>query len=64
MPAAPEQRIAELEQKNAVFLEALKRARDTAMKYTLVARIPECGHFGGIAQDLDYVYAAIAEVKP
>jgi hypothetical protein len=35
-------------------LVALKRARDAAMKHTLVARIPECGVFGEIAQDLDW----------
>lgn len=35
-------------------LKALKRARNLAMEQTLAARIPECGKFGEIAQDLDY----------
>ena len=35
--------------------EALLNARDLAMRYTLHTRIPECGYFGAIAQDLDYV---------
>ena len=39
----------------AETLCALKNARDLAMKNTLAARIPECGDFGHIAQDLDYV---------
>mgnify|MGYP000673921327 CR=1 FL=1 len=47
----------------AETLRALKNARDLAMKNTLAAsawtcpasRIPECGDFGHIAQDLDYV---------
>jgi len=34
-------------------VEALKRIRDTAMEHTITARIPECGVFGGIAQDAD-----------
>ena len=36
-------------------LDALRRAWGTAMHYTAAARIPECGQFGAIAQDLDYV---------
>lgn len=39
---------------------ALRRARDLAMRMTVEARIPECGHFGAIAQDLD----AILSLKP
>ena len=41
-----------------VPVEPLKRARDTAMEWTLRGRIPECGQFGGIAQDLDAMLAA------
>lgn len=37
----------------AEALDAIGRARDTAMRFTLEARIPECGKFGEIAQDLD-----------
>lgn len=42
-------------------LEALSRAHQTAMEQTLKARIPECAEFAGIAQDLDFVVAAIAK---
>lgn len=42
-------------------LEALERAHQTAMEQTLKARIPECGEFAGIAQDLDFVVAALRE---
>ena len=38
--------------------EALQRARDLAMRQTAEARIPECGDFGAIAQDLDAMIAA------
>lgn len=33
----------------------LKECRNQAMRWTLEARIPEAGAFGGIAQDLDYL---------
>lgn len=42
-------------------LEVLSRAHQTAMEQTLKARIPECGEFAGIAQDLDFVVAALRE---
>ena len=42
-------------------LEALIRAHQTAMEQTLKARIPECGEFAAIAQDLDFVVAALRE---
>lgn len=35
--------------------KCLKDARSTAMINTYNARIPECGDFGDIAQNLDYV---------
>jgi hypothetical protein len=38
----------------ADVMQALKSARDRAMRFTLEARIPECGEFGAIAQDLDW----------
>lgn len=44
------------------MLEALKRIRDTAMEHTLTARIPECGVFGGIAQDADWLLSEITTV--
>ncbi len=34
---------------------ALVDARNTAMLWTAKARIPECGEFGKIAQDLDWL---------
>jgi hypothetical protein len=42
-------------------LEALSRSRQTAMEQTIKARIPECAEFAGIAQDLDFVVAALRE---
>ena len=42
-------------------LEVLSRAHHTAMEQALKARIPECGEFAGIAQDLDFVVAALRE---
>lgn len=42
-------------------LEVLGRAHQTAMEQTLKARIPECAEFAGIAQDLDFVVAALRE---
>jgi len=35
--------------------KALLDARDIAMTHTLKARIPECGEFARIAQDLDWL---------
>jgi len=42
-------------------LEVLSRAHQTAMEQTFKARIPECAEFAGIAQDLDFVVAALRE---
>ena len=42
-------------------LEVLSRAHQTAMEQTLKARIPECGEFAGIAQDLDFAVAILRE---
>ena len=42
-------------------LEVLSRAHQTAMEQTLRARVPECSAFAGIAQDLDFVVAALRE---
>jgi len=42
-------------------LEVLGRAHHVAMEQTLKARIPECGEFAGIAQDLDFVVATLSE---
>ena len=42
-------------------LKVLGRAHQTAMEQTLKARVPECAEFAGIAQDLDFVVAALRE---
>jgi hypothetical protein len=34
-------------------IDAIMRARSTAMEWAAKGRIPECGEFDGIAQDLD-----------
>lgn len=38
--------------------ELLDEARNIAMEWTLRGRVPECGKFGQIAQDLDAMLAA------
>lgn len=40
--------------------KVLAECRDIAMEWTLRGRIPECGKFGEIAQDLDAVCAELA----
>ena len=40
-------------------LEALERALETSMRQALKARIPECGEFAGIAQDVDWAATAL-----
>jgi hypothetical protein len=37
------------------WIALVKEARRVAMEQTYKAPIPECGHFGAIAQDLDYL---------
>lgn len=39
--------------------QALLEAHDTAMKQTLKARIPECGKFGEIGQNLNYAVSVL-----
>lgn len=41
------------------MIEALQRIEETAMRWTLVARIPECGEFAGIAQDAGWLLDAL-----
>ena len=38
----------------------LRECRDQAMKWTAQGRIPECGAFGAIAQDLDWLFDQLA----
>lgn len=42
-------------------LEVLSRAHQTALERTLRARVPECSVFARIAQDLDFVVAALRD---
>jgi hypothetical protein len=60
------QRIEQLEAKlkeqsgeSEAWMQALIEAHDTAMHNTFAARIPECGIFGEIAQNLSYVLQEI-----
>lgn len=41
------------------MVEAAQRIRDVAMRQTIAARLPECGEFGGIAQDADWLVDAL-----
>ena len=43
---------------------ALLEALYIAMRFALEARIPECGHFGAIAQNLDYVCTTMLCAPP
>jgi len=46
------------------WLKALKEARDIALLQALLkARVPECGHFGAIAQQLDWLVEEITKTK-
>lgn len=47
-----------------IILEALQAARATAMEQAWKARIPECGEFAAIAQNLDFVCAALSQLEP
>lgn len=58
-PAVPEPVPMVASDKDRV-MEALTEARSMAMRNTLAARIPECGNFGAIAQNLDW---AITEME-
>ena len=56
--------VGQIERDEALLRQALgtlSRACQTAMEQTLKARIPECAEFAGIAQDLDFVVAALRE---
>ena len=44
-------------------LQAIKDACSEAMHYTIAARIPECGNFGEIAQDLSFALQEIAAIR-
>lgn len=46
------------------MLKVLKGCRDEAMAKAASARVPECGDFGGIAQDLDWLVAELCPASP
>jgi hypothetical protein len=46
------------------MMDALIEAHDTAMLMTVQARVPECGDFGGIAQNLAYVLERLKTDSP
>lgn len=54
---------AQITEEQREALEALARARDTAMHQTLAADIPACGAFGAIAQDLDFALPIISAAE-
>jgi len=45
------------------WLKALSEARDIAILQALKARIPECGHFADIAQQLDWLFEQITKTE-
>lgn len=45
------------------MVEAVQRIRETAMRETVIARIPESGEFGSIAQDADWLLYALKAAK-
>lgn len=47
-----------------IVIAALTKAREIAMTKCVAARIPECGSFGEIAQDLDYAMSTLADPTP
>ncbi len=51
------ERIGRLEASGATLVEAATEARRIAMEQAVKARVPECGNFGEIAQDLDAALA-------
>ncbi len=46
------------------MLKVLKGCRNEAMANASSARVPECGDFGGIAQDLDWLVAELCPASP
>lgn len=43
--------------------EAVFRIRATAMLWTLNGAVPECGHFGSIAQDADWIVGELSTLR-
>lgn len=44
-------------------INSIKEACEEAMHYTVAARIPECGNFGRIAQNLSFALQEIAAIR-
>lgn len=44
-------------------INSINEACEEAMHYTVVARIPECGNFGRIAQNLSFALQEIAAIR-
>lgn len=44
-------------------INSIKEACEEAMHYTVAARIPECGNFGRIAQNLSFALHEIAAIR-
>ena len=44
-------------------MQAIQEACRSAMHYTAAARIPECGEFGAIAQNLSFALQEIAAIR-
>lgn len=44
-------------------INSIKAACEEAMHYTVAARIPECGNFGWIAQNLSFALQEIAAIR-
>ena len=51
-------------EQHAQIVDALETARTTAMDNVMAARIPECGDFAAIAQNLDWSVATLKAMKP
>ena len=52
------------QEQHAQIVDALEIARTTAMDNVMAARIPECGDFAAIAQNLDWSVATLKAMKP
>ena len=51
-------------EQHAQIVDALDTARRTAMINVMAARIPECGTFAAIAQNLDWAVAMLKAMQP
>lgn len=56
--------ITSLRSQNKVMREAVVRIHILAMTRALSARVPECGDFGVIAQDADWILSKLDALSP